>query len=123
MPPTHFFHAHTNAHRRKEFIRSLQHNNQTLVDEGPKAKALFEFFNEVLGTPLQRQQVINLDLLDLPQIDLSELSARFPEEEVLNIIRSLLPDKAPGPDEFTTRFLQLAWGTIKTEVMLTSDAF
>jgi hypothetical protein len=88
-----------------------------------KAEALFEFFNGVLGTPTQRQRVINLDLLDMPQIDLSELSARFTEEEVPDIIRSLPSNKAPASDGFPARFLQLAWGTIRTEVMLAFDVF
>jgi hypothetical protein len=101
----------------------LQHDGQTLVDEGQKAEALFEFFNGVLGTPTQRQRVINLDLLDMPQIDLSELSARFTEEEVPDIIRSLPSNKAPASDGFTARFLLLAWGTIRTEVMLAFDAY
>jgi hypothetical protein len=47
--------------------------------------------------------VINLDLLDLPQINLSELLERFIEEEVHRVICSLPPDKAPGLDGFTAR--------------------
>jgi hypothetical protein len=49
--PTHFFHAHANAHHRKKVFRSFDHNGQTLVDEGQKAEALFNFFDDVLGTP------------------------------------------------------------------------
>jgi hypothetical protein len=89
-----------------------------LVNECRKAKALFEFFNGILGTSSQRHWVINLDLLDLPQPNLSVLSVRFTEEEVISVIRSLPPDKASGPDRFTTHFLQVAWDTIKSEVML-----
>jgi hypothetical protein len=50
--PTHFFHAHANTRCKKKLIRSLNHNGQTLVDEGRKAEVLFNFFDEVLGTPL-----------------------------------------------------------------------
>jgi hypothetical protein len=63
---THLFHAHANGRQRRKFVRSLQHNGHTLVDEGRKAEALFEFFNGILGMPAQRQMVLNLDLLDLP---------------------------------------------------------
>jgi hypothetical protein len=98
--PTHFFHAHANARQRKKFIQLLQHNGQTLVDENRKAEALFEFFNSILGMPARREKVINLDLLDLPQINLSELSTHFIEEEVLIMIHSMPPDEAPGPDKF-----------------------
>jgi hypothetical protein len=121
--PTHFFHAHANARRRKKVIWSLDHNGQMLVDESRKAEALFEFFNDVIGTPSQMHWVINLDLLELPQLNLSALSARFSEEEVLSIICSLPPDKVPGPDGFTARFLHVAWDIIKSDVMLTFNAF
>jgi hypothetical protein len=84
---------------------------------------LFNFFDEVLGTPSQRQKVINLELLDLPQLDLSTLSVRFSEEEILVVIRSLPLNKAPGPDGFTMRFLQVAWPTVKLKVMCAFDVF
>jgi hypothetical protein len=67
--------------------------------------------------------VINLDLLDLPQVTLSALSARFTEEEVLCIICSMSLDKVLGPNGFMTRFLQVAWDTIMSEVMDIFDAF
>jgi hypothetical protein len=121
--PTNLFHMHANGCRRKKFIRSLQHDGQTLVDEGQKDKALFNFFNDVLGTPSQRHKLINLDLLDLPQINLSELAAGFIEEEVLSVIRSLPPDKAPRPDGLMACFFQVVWDTIKTRVILAFDAF
>jgi hypothetical protein len=76
-----------------------------LVDESLKAEALFDFFDDVLGTLSQRHREINLDLLDLPPLNLSTLSERFTEQEVLSVIRSLPPDKAPGLDGFTARFL------------------
>jgi hypothetical protein len=44
----------------------LEHDGQTMVDESRKAEALFDYFNNILGTPSRRQKVINLDLLDLP---------------------------------------------------------
>jgi hypothetical protein len=53
-----------------------------MVDESGKAEVLFDFFNDILGTPYQRQRVINLDMLDLLQLNLSELSERFTEEGV-----------------------------------------
>jgi hypothetical protein len=67
--------------------------------------------------------VINLDLLDLPQLNLSELSERFTEEEVHRVIRSLPLNKARRPDGFMACFLKVAWATIKPKTMQASDAF
>jgi hypothetical protein len=103
--PTHFFHTHANAHCKKKVIQLLHHNGETLVDEDRKATVLFSFLNEVLGTSSQQQKIINLELLDIPQLDLSALSEWFTEEEILGVICSLPPDKAPGLDGFTARFL------------------
>jgi hypothetical protein len=33
------------------------------------------------------------------------------------------PDKAPGPDRFTARFLQVSWETIRAEVMMDFNMF
>jgi hypothetical protein len=52
---------HANAQQRKKFICSLEHGGQTLVDEQRKVEALYEFFNGILGAPLQRQSSINLE--------------------------------------------------------------
>jgi hypothetical protein len=51
-----------------------------------------------------------------------ELSARF-TEEVWQVIRAMPSDKAPGPDGFTTHFLQAAWDIIKADIMCAFNAF
>jgi hypothetical protein len=56
-------------------------------------------------------------------LQLDELGNRFSEEEVWKVIRSLLSDKVPGLDGFTTRFLQSAWGIIRPDLMRVLDAF
>jgi hypothetical protein len=54
---------------------------------------------------------------------LPKLGARFTEQEVWQVIQSLLPDKAQGPDGFTAQFLQLAWDIIKQEIMSAVNTF
>jgi hypothetical protein len=75
--------------------RPLGSIQQVLVNEGRKAEAVYSFFDAVLGTTPLRANSINLELLDLPSLDLHGLGNRFTEEEVLHVIRSLRPDKAP----------------------------
>jgi hypothetical protein len=119
---THFFHAHANGQCKRKLIRSLHHDGQMLVDEDRKAEALFQFFNDILVKPAHWEHMLNLDLLDLPQINLSELSGCF-TEEVLTVICSLTADKALGPYGFTVGFLHTSWDTIRAELMLAFDAF
>jgi hypothetical protein len=51
-----------------------------------------------------------------------KLSARF-TEEVWQVIRAMPLDKAPGPDGFTTHFIQAAWDIIKADIMCAFNAF
>jgi hypothetical protein len=64
-----------------------------------------------------------LEVLDIPRIDATHLEERFTEVEVWEVIKSLLPDKVPGPDGFTPRFLQVAWSAIRPDIMWAFYAF
>jgi hypothetical protein len=96
---------------------------QIIVAEEQKSKAIFDFFNDILGVPAPRVSSLNLDLLDLPHSELGNLGDRFSEAEVLAVVRSLPPDKALGHDGFTNRFLQSTWEIIRGDIMAAFDTF
>jgi hypothetical protein len=56
---------------------------------------------------VNRTHSINLEPLSGPRQDLKALGCCFTEEEVWGVIKALPPDKAPGLDGFTGRFLQV----------------
>jgi hypothetical protein len=93
------------------------------VSEEAKALVVLDFFEEMMGTVPVSSNSINLDALDLLSIQQGGLVDRFIEEEVWNMIRSLPPDKAPGPDDFNTRFFQATWLVIRSELMAAFDTF
>jgi hypothetical protein len=93
------------------------------VSEEAKALVVLDFFEEMMGTVPVSSNSINLDALDLLSIQQGGLVDRFIEEEVWNMIRSLPPDKAPGPDDFSTRFFQATWLVIRLELMAAFDTF
>jgi hypothetical protein len=64
--PTHFFHTHTNARRKRKCISSLVYDGQTLVAEHRNAEALFKYYDILMAEPTQRSTTINLDLHNLP---------------------------------------------------------
>jgi hypothetical protein len=109
--------------RGKIFICKLTSNfGQILTGHEEKEKNVFEFYNSLLGEPLDRDMTINLDVLGFPHNDLSELEAPFSKEEVWRTICSLASDKAPGPDVFTRKFYKSCWPVIKAEVMVVLSA-
>jgi hypothetical protein len=121
--PTRFFHIDANSWRIRKCICSLMHEGHTLVVEHRKAKALFGYYDSLMGEPAQKTTTINLELLNVPQMDLSHLTERFTEEEVLQVIHSLPPDKTSGLNGFTMRFLQTSWDIIHIDLMGAFDAF
>jgi hypothetical protein len=120
---THFFHAHASGRWRGKYIRLLVHDGRTIIDEEGKAVAAFNFFDNIPGYLAQRCHTINLEVLSLPSLDLEDLSSRFTEFEILDVIKALPPDKAPGPDDFTAKFLQSTWHIIRADLMAAFDAF
>ena len=71
---------------------------------------------------MDREATINLEELNMPSFDLTDLEAPFTEEEVWKTIKSLPSDNAPGPDGFTGKFYQVCWPIIKPEIMIAISA-
>jgi hypothetical protein len=120
---TRFFHVHANSIRRHNFIHSLKQDGQVAFDEQQNAGLAFVFFDDILGSSSSLYTAINLDLFDIPKIDARHLEERFTEAEVWDVIKYLPLDKAPGPDGFTARFLQVAWHVIRPDIMRAFDVF
>jgi hypothetical protein len=111
------FHAQARF-RKKNFIASLTSTEgEILTSHDDKATALFDFYDGLLGTAIQRDASINLDELGLQSFDLGRLNVPFSNDEVWDTIKSITSDKAPGPNGFTGRFYKSCWSIIKLDVM------
>jgi hypothetical protein len=119
---TRFFHSCANARRRRNHIHSLEGDGRVFVEESSKAEAIDSFFDNILGIAPERTNSINLAALEIPRANLSGLGSKFTEDEIWKIIRALPADKAPGPDGFTTRFLQSCWDIIRPDIMCAFNA-
>jgi hypothetical protein len=93
---TKFFHVHTAVRSRSKYICTLEHDGCILVHKAGKAEEASDFFNDILGILAPRKHAINLDVLDLPRLELAELGERFTEAEILAVIKLLPLDKALG---------------------------
>lgn len=111
-----FFHIKANSRRRKNFIHSLQTPSGVAISAQDKEEELFRFFKERLGTCFQRSSGINWNVLDLPSLDLADLEEDISEEELKEIVLSMPPEKAPGPDGFIGAFYKMAWEIIKDDL-------
>lgn len=120
---TALFHLHAKHRKRKNFISKL------IIDDGlvltkheDKQQVVSDFYSNLLGVGLDRNFTINLEALDIPSHDLTELDAPFSEDEVWKTISSLPSDKAPGPDGFTGKFYKTCWQIIKVDMMAAISA-
>jgi hypothetical protein len=59
----------------------------------------------------------NLAFDSLDVVEASSLELPFEEREVLEVVKGLNCDKAPGPDGFSLAFFQDCWDVIKTDLM------
>jgi len=59
----------------------------------------------------------NLAFDSLDAVEASSLELPFEENEVLEVVKGMNRDKAPGPDGFTLAFFQDCWDVIKLDLM------
>jgi len=81
-----------------------------------KEKIIADYFSAHLGSHTPRSVTFNWSALGYVPWDLSALEAPFTQDEIKETIKSMPPDKAPGPDGFTGAFFKACWDIIKDDV-------
>ncbi|WVZ59075.1 LOW QUALITY PROTEIN: hypothetical protein U9M48_009276 [Paspalum notatum var. saurae] len=114
---TKFFHSRISGRKRKNYIQKLKHNDGWATSHEDKEKLVQDHFDSVLGDPGPRGIDLNWSSLGISSFELTHLEAPFTEGELLEAIRQLPPDKAPGPDGFTGSFYRSCWPVIKADLM------
>jgi hypothetical protein len=88
-----------------------------ITDQQGKEEAFFNAYNNLLGSIENRECELNLGMLDLKQMDLSDLDVMFTDDEVWSVIKEMPKEQAPGPDGYIGSFYHRAWRWIKGDVM------
>ena len=73
---------------------TFEHQGHSFSDEEAKADAIFEYYNNILGTYFTRARNINLAQIGMPQLDLSDLADEFTEDEAWAVIKEIPNDQA-----------------------------
>lgn len=125
-----FFHATAVARKRRNSIRAiLMENGSWETDEKGIRKAFQQHFTQIYkGTdtvPISRVYPTALlqSLPKIPDLVHPSLTAHPTEAEVFRVLMSLGPDKAPGPDGFNAKVVQLNWAAFKKPIMAEVDEF
>eukprot|EP00253_Pinus_taeda_P022475 PITA_22475 len=100
----------------------IHHQNTVIKDfEGIK-RAAYSFYHDLYSAPEEPAidpHVYPIDLIPncVQDSDNAKLTAPISMEELKDVLDSMEPDKAPGPDGFSVRFLLTCWSTIKKDLL------
>ncbi|WVZ53275.1 LOW QUALITY PROTEIN: hypothetical protein U9M48_004243 [Paspalum notatum var. saurae] len=119
---TKLFHLQACHRSRKNFISELQVEGRAISEPDSMASALFDHFNEILGTEFVRPHSLNLHRLNLNAVDGEGLDHCFSEEEIWNAIKELPSEKGSGAGWFHWAVLQ-TWPVIKSDVVNAFSVF
>jgi hypothetical protein len=115
---TKFFHRVANSNRRSNSIESLSVNGSISSDQQVIKDHVALFYKSLFAEPLSwRPRLDNIVFDNLDAGEASSLELPFEERVVLEVVKGLNRDKAPGPDGFTLAFFQDCWEVIKTDLM------
>lgn len=107
-----------NLNQRKNSIESLLVNRLVSSDHSEIKEHITLFYNRLSTEQFSWQH--KLDGFVFYSIDEAEatwLERPFEEIEVLEVVKGMTSDKAPGLDRFTMAFFQTYWDVIKDDVM------
>ena len=108
----------TNGRRAKNFIPHVRVGSEIVSEQCRKEEVFADAFQNLLGSDQARRHTLDLRFLGMEELDLSDLEGIFSNEEVWCVIKEMHPDRAPGPDGFTTAFYQHSWQIIKYDIMV-----
>ena len=114
---TTLFYSQARFRKKKNFISKLVRDDEVITTQEGKQDVFFDYFEGLLGTALPRDITLDLEFFHWAGINLTVLDAPITEDEIWQTIKSLLADRAPGPDGFTGRFYKACWHLIKLEFM------
>ncbi|XP_073353955.1 uncharacterized protein [Aegilops tauschii subsp. strangulata] len=92
------FFQHARHRQRKNFIAGIRRGDNIATNQEEIMNEVDDHFTQMLGEVQERAHSLDLNALRLPSLNLSHLEEPFTEEEIKRVVKSMPPDKAPGPD-------------------------
>ena len=115
---TGFFYKLANAHRRRNFLRSISINGRRCEEEAELKEGMAGAFQSILSDPVGwRLLLLELPFKEVGAEEAARLEEMFTETEVVAVLFGLSGDKALGPDGFSIAFLSFCWDFEKDVVM------
>lgn len=84
-----FLKVHAAHRKQRNLLSSLSVGTQTITDHDEMVEAAFVHFSNVLGSASERDIMLDLQAIRVPQFNLLELDTPFNDEEIWNAVKSL----------------------------------
>ena len=115
---TGFFHRMANAHRRRNYLKSISINGRKLDNEAEIKEGLVNAYQNLLSDSSGwRPPLPDLALNEIGHEEAAKLEEIFSKEEIWAAISGLNSEKAPGPNGFPIAFWSFSWDFVKNEVL------
>jgi len=116
---TSFFHNSVTARNSSNLIKMVKDEHDHSYHEFSEIKRLaVSFYKNLLGhsshdfTPEKAERVANLIKKNFSAGCVAKMEAPVTRVEIKNVVFSMNPSKAPGPDDFSAEFFQKAWAVV-----------
>jgi hypothetical protein len=96
----------TISYRRNSIAQLKNDQGAWIQDHAGKAGLLWVSFRQRMGTTASPTMTFDLPQMIQPVVDLDSLVTPFMIDEIDQIVKSMPPDKAPGPYGFNGLFLK-----------------
>uniref|UniRef100_A0A2N9GN59 Reverse transcriptase domain-containing protein n=1 Tax=Fagus sylvatica TaxID=28930 RepID=A0A2N9GN59_FAGSY len=115
---TKFFHQMANSHRRNNHMERVEVDGSVYEVESEVREKVVQFYASLYQEQEPwRPTVDGLDFDMISEEEKALLERRFERDEVLQVVKDLQGDKAPGPDGFTMAFFQKCWPVLEEDIM------
>lgn len=110
---TKYFQKMANSHRRNNCIDKLKVGPEIIEDEDSIKREILEFYEKLYTEQESWRPCAEFEgLASISEEEKTDLELAFQDEEVLAVIKSCAPDKAPGPDGYTMAFWRVLMATL-----------
>jgi hypothetical protein len=114
---TRYFHLQACHRHRKNYPFAINHNRHTFTEEEAKVEIVFSYYDDLLGTPFARAHRLDLSLIGLPTLDLSDQVVPFSMDEIIAVVKETPSERALGPDGLSGAFYKATWSTVGPDIV------
>ena len=115
---TKFFHRMANSNRRRNYMGSLEVDGVLYEEKEEVKQQIVNFYSSLYQeNESWRPMVDGLSFNSIGAAARLHIERPFELEEVLQVLKDVQGDKAPGPDGFSMTFFQKCWSVLEKDVM------